>query len=221
MDMKTATTSSRKPNHSALALIDVLIVIGALAFGVTFFFSYVSRSRGCKAQRITCVNNLKQVGLSFRLYAGDNRDRYPMNISTNDEPLVNESTPVYQYLQLLQNELGTPKVVICPDDKKRKLANNFTNFGNSNISYFIGLDAHETLPQSILAGDRNITNGLPLRNGILDLTTNQMAGFTDEIHKGQGNIALGDGSVQQVRSARFRAEIIRNAPFATNLIKLP
>jgi hypothetical protein len=221
--MKSAIASNCKPNHSALTLIDVLVIVATIVFGITFFFAYVSRSTGCgnRSQRITCVNNLKQVGLSFRLYAGDNRDRYPMNISTNDEPVVNEMTPVYKYLGSLSNELGTPKVVICPDDKKRKTATNFATLGNKNISYFSGLDAAETLPQSMLAGDRNITNDFPPRRNILELTTNQMVRFTEEIHKLQGNIALGDGSVQQVSSARLRSEIIKNTPFATNRIKLP
>ena len=30
-----------------------------------------------KAQRISCVNNLKQVGISIRIYATDNQDRSP------------------------------------------------------------------------------------------------------------------------------------------------
>ena len=35
-----------------------------------------------KAQRINCVNNLKQVGLAFRIWEGDNNDKYPMAVST-------------------------------------------------------------------------------------------------------------------------------------------
>ena len=30
-----------------------------------------------KATRIKCVNNLKQAGLAFRVFANDNDDRYP------------------------------------------------------------------------------------------------------------------------------------------------
>ena len=207
-------------NRSGLTLIEVLIVTAILILLVVLLLPAFAKAHG-RSSRITCVNNLKQVGLSFRIYAGDHHDRYPMNISTNDETVVNEATPVYQYLKLISNELGTPKVAICPDDKKRKVAEDFTGFGNSNSSYFIGLYANENLPQTMLAGDRNITNGFPPKRGILELTTNQMVGFTEEIHNKQGNIALGDGSVQQVSSARLRSEIIRNTGFATNRILLP
>ena len=216
--MKTIVRNHRK---SALALVDMLIVVATLVVAVSFLFIYARRPRRSAAIRISCVNHLKQVGLAFRIYAGDNRDRFPMNISTNDETVVNEATPVYRYFKLTENELGTPRVVICPEDKKRKVANNFTNFGNGNVSYFIGLDANENLPQTMVAGDRNITNGFSPKRSILELTTNQPAGFTDEIHMKQGNVALGDGSVQQVSSARLRSEIIRNTGFATNRILLP
>ena len=30
-----------------------------------------------KAQKINCINNLKQVGLAFRIWEGDNGDKYP------------------------------------------------------------------------------------------------------------------------------------------------
>ncbi len=212
-------TSSKK--CGGLTLIEVLVIVAILIVLAVLLMPTVMHKPHGVAMKITCVNHLKQVGLSFRIYAGDNRDRYPMNISTNEEPFANEATPVYQYLQLLQNELGTPKVVICPEDKKRKVAIDFTNFSNANISYFIGLDADETLPNSILSGDRNITNGFAPKNDLLYLTTNQTVGFSDEIHKQQGNVALGDGSVQQVSSARLRSELIRNSPFPTNRIKLP
>lgn len=200
----------------------MLFVVAALVFVAFILLPRLNRSTS-KTARIGCVNNLKQVGLAFRLYADDNRERYPMNLaaSTNDTPVVNEATPAYQYFQLLSNELGTPKILICPQDTKRKAANDFTNFGNQNISYFIGLDGDENRPESIISGDRNITNGFAPRNGILDLTTNQMVGFTDEIHLKQGNIALGDGSVEQVTSARLRSEIIPKTGMATNRIKLP
>src|SRR5882672_11239589 len=40
---------------------------------------------GCerKAQHISCVNNLKQIGLGFRIWAGDNGGKFPFQISTN------------------------------------------------------------------------------------------------------------------------------------------
>jgi hypothetical protein len=34
--------------------------------------------------KINCANNLKQIGLSFRQFATDQQDRFPMSLSTNE-----------------------------------------------------------------------------------------------------------------------------------------
>jgi len=205
---------------AGLTLVELLVLIAVLAILAGFLLPSLSRSTR-HAPRITCVNNLKQVGLSFQIYAGDNRDHYPTDLSTSDQPVVNELTPVFQYLQSLSNELGAVKVVICPSDEKRKVADDFSTLRDANISYFVGLDANENSPTSVLSGDRNIENGIRPDHGVLRLTTNQNIRFTKDIHKNQGNISFCDGSVQQVTSAQLRQEIIRNFPFATNRIKLP
>ncbi len=204
---------------SGLTVIEILFVVTALVFVAFMLLPQMVRVSS-RAPQITCVNNLKQIYLSFRIYAEDNVDRFPMSIGTTNNPVVNEATPVYQYFQLTSNELGTPKIVICPSDS-RVWATNFANFGNGNVSYFIGLESNENLPQTMLAGDRNIANGFVAKDRILQLTTKQKVRFTDEIHLKQGNIALGGGSVQQVSSARLRSEIIPNTGFASNRIKLP
>jgi prepilin-type processing-associated H-X9-DG protein len=199
-------------------------LVVAVLLGALFVFVFLPSLRPSHTKayaRISCVNNLKQVGLACRIYSGDNNDRYPMDISTNDHPRVNEATPALAYFLQLQNELGVPKILTCPSDAQRRFVTNFNDLSSANISYFVGLDSDENSPQSILAGDRNITNGVAPKNNLLYLTKNQKVGFTDEIHNRQGNIALGDGSVQQVSSARLRSEILANSPFATNRIKLP
>jgi prepilin-type processing-associated H-X9-DG protein len=54
-----------------------------------------------------------------------------------------------------------------------------------------------------LAGDRNLTNGLPLQEGVLVLTPNRRVGWTHELHDRQGNIAMADGSVQGWANSRL------------------
>ena len=77
-------------------------------------------------------------------------------------------------------------------------AKDFNKFDNRNISYFIGLDAAEGQPWTILSGDRNLpTNGVALGDGVFTLTTNNTMGWTGAIHKKAGNVGLSDGSVQQ------------------------
>jgi len=196
-----------------------------------------------KAQQINCVNNLKQVGVSFRIWGNDNGDRYPMRVPVGEGGPFNQaaiaalnatgnSPYTYQVFQVMSNELGTPKIVICPSDGDRTAATNFgghfSNLGNVAVSYFVGKDADESNPQQYLSGDRNIGlgatwNGSAAPAGVtgyspnaantgyyVSLAANQNNAnlkWTDKLHQAKGNICLSDGSVQQYTSAKMRTGI--------------
>ena len=104
---------------------------------------------------------------------------------------------------------GTPKVLYCPDDKRRKAATTFSQgFSDANISYFFSLDAAEAYPQMILDGDDNLmVNGVQVKPGILNLWTNATVAWTKERHRFNGNIGLADGSVMQVTPAGLNRAI--------------
>src|SRR6185312_5046570 len=124
--------------------------------------------------------------------------------------------------QVMSNELSTPWILICPaeSDRLRARATNFDFLSNSNLSYFIGVDANETNSQMILYGDRNVTNGTLVKNGLLNLTSNAPVGWTSDIHNGVGNFCLADGSVQQLSLADLR-DVVANTGVATNRLQLP
>jgi len=174
-----------------------------------------------KAKRINCVNNLKQDGLAFRLWEGDNGDKYPMAVSTNKGGTMEyaEDGNAFRHFQVMSNELSTPKILVCPADDRTPAAN-FAKLKNKNVSYFVGLNAEETRPQMLLTGDRNITNGIAPEHSILKLVPDQPAGWTEDLHNGQGNVGLADGSVQQVTIDSLR-NAIKNSADATNRIALP
>jgi prepilin-type processing-associated H-X9-DG protein len=145
-----------------------------------------------------CVNNLKHIGLSFRIYSADNNDQFPFaNTNVGGTSAFANSPQVFRHFAALSNEVNNPKTLVCPQDTQRTRALDFSAFSNSNLSYFVGLDADEDKPERLLSGDRNITGGM-LSNGFLRLLkTNTPAGWTPEMHKGVGNVALADGSVMQ------------------------
>jgi hypothetical protein len=113
--------------------------------------------------------------------------------------------------------------------REASLTDNDTNpvflVTNTNISYFAGIGANDSYPQSILGGDRNLGPGLVGRkdfgyspqNGMgndVTLSTNPAVSpicWSLKMHSqgnsvGAGNLLLGDGSVQQVTSSRLRTE---------------
>jgi len=147
-----------------MTLLEVLAVLAAISILLAMYLSTLPRR---PYMRIQCVNNLKQVALATRVWGVDNNDKYPTAVpATNGGAMEYITGPnAWRIYQVMSNELSTPKVVICPDetDHSRFTATNFTYFNNSNISFFIGVDANEATPQAILSGDRNPTNGMPLK----------------------------------------------------------
>lgn len=154
------------------------------------------------SSRITCVSHLKQVGLAFRMWSNDHGDKFPWDVAAiaTNGPGTKEfaaSAEVWRHFQVISNELNTPRILVCPHDKERNKVTDFAALNNSHISYFIGLSADETKPQTILSGDRNLTAGGKLLQGTISLSTNAVLGWTSFHHIDSGNIALADGSAIQ------------------------
>jgi hypothetical protein len=157
-----------------------------------------------------------------RIFSTDHQDRFPVQSLTNKEGVdFGKAAAVFRHFVAMSNELSTPKLLLCPADRNRKPATSFSSLVNTNLSYFVALDADQTRPQQFLSGDRNLsTNGQPVQPGLLELTDDIKVGFTAEMHRFQGNIVMGDGSVQQFSGPRL-THVMRISRGATNRLSVP
>lgn len=177
-----------------------------------------------RAVRIQCVNNLKQAGLAFNVWENDHGGNFPMAVSETNGGSMDYITGLneFRHFQVMSNQLSVPQILICPSESEgnRRSAMNFAAFGNANISYFVGVISNDHNPSLILSGDRNITNGTSIKNGILTLTTNEPAGWTSKFHNKVGNVVLADGSVQQDSISALRNQIAFTG-IETNRVQMP
>jgi prepilin-type N-terminal cleavage/methylation domain-containing protein len=214
---------SNQRNH-AMTLVEVLVVIVVLAVLVVILLPALAASKR-KNSHLGCVNNVKEIGLAYRLWAGDNGDKFPMEVSVTNGGtmgLANGQNAWINYF-VMSNELSTPKILHCPADTNSFAATNFSiGFNNQNVSYFVGLDANKNFPQALLAGDDNFAiGGVPVKSGLLEFSTNAPITWTSARHHFAGNIGLADGSVQQVTSSSLHQWLLPQTSLATNRLAIP
>ena len=140
----------------------------------------------------------------------------------------------------LSNELSTPMTLICPEENEHRLpATTFASVipsdssgvpltNDLNVSYFVGVDAAQTNPRWLLAGDHNLGSDgqiTPTHPFVQYPSTyspafsvslgtnfdpNGGVGWLDTMHSKQGNVVLADGSVSLYNRVQLQ-KAIRNS----------
>ena len=232
---KKYRTLSNNQGFTQVELIVVIVIVLILmigAVGAGMLLPALAKAKA-KAQRISCVNNLKQVGIATRIYATDNQDRFPWQVPTietgpDGEEVMTGGTAEYlasskyketwKHWQALSNMIGNPKVLRCPRDKNRNQVVSFSDSsfggenGNLSYSYFIGKGADEAKPNNILSGDRNIMFGTYNNDDDNEgqhikfgkkFSAKKSPLWTRSLHENQGDLLLSDSSCQQASSQKL------------------
>jgi prepilin-type processing-associated H-X9-DG protein len=209
------------PGNRGLTLMETLVVAFLLVIVVVMLFP----TRGnVRRGRINCINNQKQIGLAYRIWEGDNMDKYPMAVSvTNGGAMefVLAGNPMWVF-QVMSNELSTPKILVCPEDKDRQSATNFDSVLTAkNVSYFVNPDAIEANPQDIMGGDDNLEiNGVRLKSGLSVISSNSPVTWSADRHKFSGNLLFADGSVHGMNNSEL-ANWLHSTNFTTTRLAIP
>jgi prepilin-type N-terminal cleavage/methylation domain-containing protein len=210
---------ARCSSFRGFTLIELLVVIAIIAILAGMLLPVLGKARA-RALRVNCTSNLHQVAIGFRAFAGDNlRAAFPWRLAQSQEGT--QGIPdAWRHYALIQPMISTPRVFVCPADAGKKMAGDFSTNGtgfltlrDQALSYFAGTDGDERYPNSLLAGDRNIRAtsedafcgfGQLRPASVLDASNVGSLVWSNTVHRGQGNLLLSDGSVQQLNSVKLR-----------------
>jgi prepilin-type processing-associated H-X9-DG protein len=208
-----------KPRFS---IYEVLFGIFVLLLVVALLLPRIAHNND-KNGIIHCMMNVRQINIAYLIWAGDNREKLPMEVSiTNNGAMELVATGnVAACFIAMSNDLST-RILICPNDTNRVAAANFgKDFNNSNISYFADLDAGLDPRRGLLVGDANFAvKDVPVNSGILQLSSNLPVAWTLNRHPRGGTVGFVDGHAQEVFNAALPA-MLQQFGAATNRLAIP
>lgn len=213
------TNKNTSLDRRAFTLIELLVVIAIIGILASMLLPTLAGGLR-KAKRIKCVSNLKQIGAGMIMFAQDNDDRLPWQLTPSGQAehfaanFAMDPGSVFGCRGLKRN-IVTPKILWSPCDAERQAAQEYaildwdkykTREGrpipNKAISYVFCEGGDIGRPTTVLSLTRNLSSD-DLKNARwvgaderVDKQGNPPKNAVTGLFESQGQMALADGSAK-------------------------
>jgi prepilin-type N-terminal cleavage/methylation domain-containing protein len=112
LNQKTLEKIMKRLKSNGFTLIELLVVIAIIAILAAMLLPALASAKD-RAKRAQCVNNMRQLGLGYTMYAGDNQDKFPITLAGNNP--TNVINGGYYTRWLTYVSAATAQVKLTPD----------------------------------------------------------------------------------------------------------
>jgi len=127
--------------RKGFTLIELLVVIAIIAILASILLPVLSRARE-QARRAVCMNNLKQFGVVFMMYAQDYDGWLPPRLGGGSDYMVRDGGFLTYVIPTLESYGAKSGMAACPSTKRGKNSaelqyyiNNWKNRAQFNLGY--------------------------------------------------------------------------------------
>jgi hypothetical protein len=225
----------------AFTRLELFLAAGAMSLIALLALPTLAGNR-TRSERLVCVNNLRQIGIALQVWGDSHDDEKPwrvtpLNGGTSGHALAANA---WFHFVVASNELGSPKVLVCPSDAGTRTAIAWTSqqggflnpqYRANALSYFVAGHADFAHPSTWVSGDGNLSGFTYGQGcGLLGVSTAAAAitprvspttQWTSTIHNAEGNLLLNSGQVLQVPNSGLMTSVSNSLWLTSDHLLLP